>query len=78
MVRRAHSSCAPNTILYGNLGKTFFCPIFRKILVFIVLFNTDNGFKIRHDPYNLRSLISPYSFKIPHNSLRHLSQLYMA
>jgi hypothetical protein len=42
MVRRARSSCAPNTILYGNLGKTFFCPIFRKILVFIVLFNTCN------------------------------------
>jgi hypothetical protein len=41
-------------------------------------FSKDDGFKIRHDPYKLRSLISPYSFKNPHNFLRHLSQLYMA
>jgi hypothetical protein len=38
----------------------------------------DDGFKIRHDPYKLRSLISPYSFKNPHNFLRPFPKLYMA
>jgi hypothetical protein len=41
-------------------------------------FNKDDGFKIRHDPYNLSSLISPYSSKIPHNILRPFPKLYMA
>ncbi len=41
-------------------------------------FNKDDGFKIRHDPYNLSRSISPYSSKIPHNFLRPFPKLYMA
>jgi hypothetical protein len=41
-------------------------------------FSRDDGFKIRHDPYKLRSLLLPYSFKNPHNFLRPFSKLYMA
>ncbi len=41
-------------------------------------FSKDDGFKIRHDPYNLSRSLSPYVSKISHNFLRPFPKLYMA
>ncbi len=41
-------------------------------------FSEDDGFKIRHEPYNLSRSQSSYFSKILHNFLRPFSKLYMA